>query len=61
MTNFQKIGVVGAGMMGSELAPMFALAGFPTQLVDVSRDAAGYDGRKAGRGWHRYDGNGKKR
>jgi 3-hydroxybutyryl-CoA dehydrogenase len=41
MTSFEKIGVVGAGMMGSEIALMFALAGFPTQLSDVSRDAVG--------------------
>jgi 3-hydroxybutyryl-CoA dehydrogenase len=76
MTSFQKIGVVGAGMMGSEIALMFALAEFPTQLSDVSRDAAGramprallrqmvdagYNGRKAGRGWYGYDGDGKKR
>lgn len=40
MSNFQKIGVVGAGMMGSEIALMFALAGYPTLLSDASRDAA---------------------
>lgn len=40
MSNFQKIGVVGAGMMGSEIALMFALAGYPTLLTDASRDAA---------------------
>jgi 3-hydroxybutyryl-CoA dehydrogenase len=40
MSNFQKIGVVGAGMMGSEIALMFALAGYSTLLSDASRDAA---------------------
>ncbi len=40
MSDFQKIGVVGAGMMGSEIALMFALAGYPTLLSDQSREAA---------------------
>ncbi|MFT4118767.1 3-hydroxyacyl-CoA dehydrogenase family protein [Bradyrhizobium sp.] len=40
MSSFGKIGVVGAGMMGSEIALMFALAGYPTLLSDASRDAA---------------------
>jgi 3-hydroxybutyryl-CoA dehydrogenase len=40
MSGFQKIGVVGAGMMGSEIALMFALAGYPTLLSDASREAA---------------------
>lgn len=40
MSDFQKIGVVGAGMMGSEIALMFALAGYPTLLGDQSREAA---------------------
>ena len=40
MIDFQKIGVVGAGMMGSEIALMFALSGRPTLLSDQSRDAA---------------------
>lgn len=40
MSSFQKIGVVGAGMMGSEIALMFALAGYPTLLSDASRDVA---------------------
>ena len=40
MVDFQKIGVVGAGMMGSEIALMFALSGRPTLLSDQSRDAA---------------------
>jgi 3-hydroxybutyryl-CoA dehydrogenase len=34
---FEKIGVVGAGMMGSEIAFMFALAGHPTILSDQER------------------------
>jgi 3-hydroxybutyryl-CoA dehydrogenase len=34
----EKIGVVGAGMMGSEIALVFALAGHPTLLGDQSRD-----------------------
>jgi 3-hydroxybutyryl-CoA dehydrogenase len=40
MSAFTKIGVVGAGMMGSEIALMFALSGRPTLLSDTSRDAA---------------------
>lgn len=40
MSSFQKIGVVGAGMMGSEIALMFALAGYRTLLSDASRDVA---------------------
>ena len=40
MTDFDRIGVVGAGMMGSEIALMFALSGRPTLLSDQSRDAA---------------------
>lgn len=40
MSSFEKIGVVGAGMMGSEIALMFALAGYPTLLSDASREAA---------------------
>ena len=40
MTWFEKIGVVGAGMMGSEIALMFALSGRPTLLSDQSREAA---------------------
>jgi 3-hydroxybutyryl-CoA dehydrogenase len=31
---FEKVGVVGAGMMGSEIALMFALVGHPTILSD---------------------------
>jgi 3-hydroxybutyryl-CoA dehydrogenase len=40
MAEFDKIGVVGAGMMGSEIALMFALSGRPTLLSDQSPDAA---------------------
>ena len=40
MKAFANIGVVGAGMMGSEIALVFALAGHPTILSDQSRDAA---------------------
>jgi 3-hydroxybutyryl-CoA dehydrogenase len=36
----EKIGVVGAGMMGSEIALMFALAGHPTTLSDQERAQA---------------------
>ena len=35
-----KVGVVGAGMMGSEIALMFALAGHPTILSDQERAQA---------------------
>jgi 3-hydroxybutyryl-CoA dehydrogenase len=34
MSGFNKIGVVGAGMMGSEIALVFALSGHPTILSD---------------------------
>ena len=37
MSHFDKIGVVGAGMMGSEIALVFALAGYPTLLSDQDR------------------------
>jgi 3-hydroxybutyryl-CoA dehydrogenase len=40
MTAFRNIGVVGAGMMGSEIALVFALAGYPTLLSDQTRAAA---------------------
>ena len=40
MRPFEKVGVVGAGMMGSEIALMFALAGHPTFLSDQERAAA---------------------
>jgi 3-hydroxybutyryl-CoA dehydrogenase len=40
MTSFRKIGVVGAGMMGSEIALMFALAGYPTLISDQSPETA---------------------
>ena len=40
MSAFGNIGVVGAGMMGSEIALVFALAGHPTLISDQSRDAA---------------------
>jgi 3-hydroxybutyryl-CoA dehydrogenase len=40
MAEFDNIGVVGAGMMGSEIALMFALSGHPTLLSDLSPDAA---------------------
>jgi 3-hydroxybutyryl-CoA dehydrogenase len=37
---FKTIGVVGAGMMGSEIALVFALAGHPTVISDQNRSAA---------------------
>ena len=40
MAEFNKIGIVGAGMMGSEIALMFALSGYPTRLSHQSPDAA---------------------
>lgn len=40
MRLFEKVGVVGAGMMGSEIALMFALAGHPTILSDRERAQA---------------------
>jgi 3-hydroxybutyryl-CoA dehydrogenase len=40
MSAFQNIGVVGSGMMGSEIALVFALGGHPTLISDQRRDAA---------------------
>jgi 3-hydroxybutyryl-CoA dehydrogenase len=40
VAEFKKIGVVGAGMMGSEIALVFALAGHPTILSDAKRETA---------------------
>jgi 3-hydroxybutyryl-CoA dehydrogenase len=40
LRRFEKIGVVGAGMIGSEIALMFALAGHPTKLSDQDREMA---------------------
>ena len=40
MSLSDKVGVVGAGMMGSEIALMFALAGHPTILSDQQRAQA---------------------
>jgi 3-hydroxybutyryl-CoA dehydrogenase len=37
---FKTVGVAGAGMMGSEIALVFALAGHPTLLSDRDREAA---------------------
>jgi 3-hydroxybutyryl-CoA dehydrogenase len=37
---FRTIGVVGAGMMGSEIALVFALAGHPTIISDENRGVA---------------------
>lgn len=35
----KKVAVVGAGEMGHGIAEVFALAGFPVDLIDISRDA----------------------
>lgn len=40
MEKFKAIGVVGAGMMGSEIALVFALAGHPVILSDQNRSVA---------------------
>ena len=40
MTGFETIGVVGAGMMGSEIALVFAFAALPTILSDRNREFA---------------------
>ncbi len=40
MSEFKTIGVVGAGMMGSEIALVFALAGHPTIISDENRTTA---------------------
>lgn len=39
MTSREKIGVVGAGLMGAEIAFVHALAGHPVLLADTSGDA----------------------
>jgi 3-hydroxybutyryl-CoA dehydrogenase len=39
MRSFRNIGVVGAGMMGSEIALVFSLAGYPTIISDQTRAA----------------------
>ncbi len=40
MQEFKTIGVVGAGMMGSEIALVFALAGHPTIISDQNRSVS---------------------
>lgn len=40
MTNIKKAGVVGAGMMGAEIALCFARAGIETALYDISLELA---------------------
>lgn len=35
----RKVGVVGAGTMGNGIAQVFAQAGFPVSLIDISREA----------------------
>ena len=42
MSSFERVGVVGAGMMGSEIALVFALAGHPTHPVGSERALAGH-------------------
>jgi len=54
-----KIGVIGAGQMGTGISHVFALAGFEVRLTDVSQDAldrgmaviARNMTRQVGRGW----------
>ena len=36
----QKVGVVGAGMMGAEIALCFTKAGYPTILNDIKMEFA---------------------
>jgi 3-hydroxybutyryl-CoA dehydrogenase len=38
--NIQSIGVIGAGAMGSGIAHVCALAGYPVKLIDVDRERA---------------------
>jgi 3-hydroxybutyryl-CoA dehydrogenase len=40
VSQFKTIGVIGAGMMGSEIALVFALAGHPTIMSDENRGVA---------------------
>jgi 3-hydroxybutyryl-CoA dehydrogenase len=35
----EQVAVIGAGQMGNGIAHVFALAGFPVTMIDVSRDA----------------------
>jgi 3-hydroxybutyryl-CoA dehydrogenase len=37
--DIRKVGVVGAGQMGSGIAHVFALAGFDVTITDISADA----------------------
>ena len=39
-TMIQKVGVVGAGMMGAEIALCFTKAGYPTILNDIKMEFA---------------------
>lgn len=38
--SIHKIGVIGAGMMGAEIALCFEMAGYPTVLADIKREFA---------------------
>ena len=49
MTAFRSIAVLGAGTMGAQIAALFANAGVPSLLLDVTADAA-RDGLKRARG-----------
>src|SRR3546814_20434826 len=40
LTHIKSIGVIGAGQMGSGIAPVCALAGYDVKLSDVSADQA---------------------
>ncbi|HXT09435.1 MAG TPA: hypothetical protein VN715_21165 [Roseiarcus sp.] len=68
--SFEKFGIVGAGVMGSEIAPISALSGQSSLLSDEARlpprplprrmVAGGANDRRAGRGSHRHDSYGRR-
>ena len=55
MHQTKRVGVVGAGLMGREIALVFALAGFEVLLTDrpllKQRVQAGYVGGRGKLGW----------
>jgi 3-hydroxyacyl-CoA dehydrogenase len=62
MTVFTNVGVVGAGMMGSEIANSFSQSvheilrrAYGESFLPRQMAAAGYDGGDSGHGWYRYD------
>ncbi len=52
-TEFKKVGILGAGLMGSGIAIVTAEAGIPCVLLDVSKEAAEKGKANAGDYWQR--------